>query len=86
MQADDWPRVRAIYEDGIGSGDATFETRAPDWREFDPATACRRVTWPCAAAGATWCCSSDAALWPARIEVAGDLPVVLTRIRCEPLC
>lgn len=45
MQADDWPRVRAIYEDGIASGDATFETRAPDWPEFDRdhLPACRLV-------------------------------------------
>ncbi|MGI9591520.1 MAG: GNAT family N-acetyltransferase, partial [Myxococcota bacterium] len=45
LQADDWPHVRAIYEDGIASGDATFETRAPDWPEFDRdhLPACRLV-------------------------------------------
>ena len=33
----DWPAVRAIYEDGIRSGDATFETEAPSWEEWDAA-------------------------------------------------
>lgn len=35
LVAADWPRVRAIYEDGIASGDATFETEAPSWEEWD---------------------------------------------------
>jgi L-amino acid N-acyltransferase YncA len=37
LLADDWPAVRAIYEDGIRSGDATFETEAPSWEEWDAA-------------------------------------------------
>ena len=35
MQAEDWDGVRAIYEEGIASGDATFETEAPDWAAWD---------------------------------------------------
>ncbi len=35
MQSKDWDRVRAIYEEGIASGDATFETEAPDWAGWD---------------------------------------------------
>ena len=31
MTPDDWPAVRLIYEDGIATGNATFETEAPDW-------------------------------------------------------
>ena len=31
MQAEDWPQVHAIYEEGIATGNATFETAAPDW-------------------------------------------------------
>lgn len=31
----DWPAVRKIYEEGINGGDATFETEAPDWTEWD---------------------------------------------------
>ena len=37
LRADDWPTVREIYEDGIRSGDATFETEAPSWEQWDAA-------------------------------------------------
>ena len=37
MTSDDWPRVRAIYEDGIATGQATFETEAPSWEQWDSA-------------------------------------------------
>lgn len=37
MSADDWPAVRAIYEEGIETGDATFETEAPTWEAWDTA-------------------------------------------------
>ncbi|HET9115521.1 MAG TPA: GNAT family N-acetyltransferase [Gaiellaceae bacterium] len=37
LVADDWPAVREIYEDGIRSGDATFETEAPAWEAWDAA-------------------------------------------------
>jgi phosphinothricin acetyltransferase len=33
----DWPAVRAIYEAGIATGDATFETAAPTWEAWDAA-------------------------------------------------
>lgn len=32
--AEDWERVRLIYLDGIDSGQATLETRAPSWAEW----------------------------------------------------
>jgi phosphinothricin acetyltransferase len=31
----DWPAVAAIYEDGIATGDATFETDVPTWDRWD---------------------------------------------------
>lgn len=31
----DWPAVRAIFEAGIGTGDATLEPRAPEWPAWD---------------------------------------------------
>ena len=34
---DDWPAVLAIYEEGIRSGDATFETEPPSWERWDAA-------------------------------------------------
>jgi phosphinothricin acetyltransferase len=35
MDRHDWPPVRAIYEAGIATGNATFETSAPDWPGWD---------------------------------------------------
>jgi L-amino acid N-acyltransferase YncA len=37
FRPDDWPAVRAIYGDGIRSGDATFETETPSWDRWDAA-------------------------------------------------
>jgi L-amino acid N-acyltransferase YncA len=31
----DWPAVKAIYEQGIAGGNATFETEAPSWDDWD---------------------------------------------------
>jgi phosphinothricin acetyltransferase len=30
-----WPQVKDIYEKGIASGNATFQTTAPTWEEWD---------------------------------------------------
>lgn len=35
MTAADWPTVRSIYEWGIATGNATFQTVAPDWEEWN---------------------------------------------------
>ena len=35
MQEEDWPEVRSIYEEGIATGNATFETAAPEWAGWD---------------------------------------------------
>ncbi len=35
MTAVDWPAVRAIYLEGIATGNATFETAAPEWERWD---------------------------------------------------
>jgi L-amino acid N-acyltransferase YncA len=35
LGAGDWPAVRAIYEAGIATGNATFDTTAPDWQAWD---------------------------------------------------
>ena len=35
MHGDDWPAVREIYEAGIATGHATFETSAPTWHQWD---------------------------------------------------
>jgi phosphinothricin acetyltransferase len=35
MTSEDWPAVEAIYAAGIATGEATFETAPPSWKEFD---------------------------------------------------
>ncbi len=35
MVSDDWYQVRSIYLDGILTGNATFESKAPDWDNWD---------------------------------------------------
>lgn len=37
MVAADWPAVRAVYLEGIATGNATFETDAPAWDAWDTA-------------------------------------------------
>ena len=37
MQEADGEQVRAIYLEGIATGDATFETAAPNWDQWDAA-------------------------------------------------
>lgn len=40
-----WPEVRAVYLQGLATGDATFETEAPEWERWDAShlRACRLV-------------------------------------------
>jgi L-amino acid N-acyltransferase YncA len=35
MEAEDWDTVRAIYLEGIATGNSTFETSAPEWEQWD---------------------------------------------------
>ncbi|KQQ81090.1 GNAT family N-acetyltransferase [Arthrobacter sp. Leaf137] len=35
MRQEDWPDVRDIFQEGIDTGHATFESAAPDWDRFD---------------------------------------------------
>ena len=35
LEEADWPTVRAIYLEGIATGQATFETAAPSWEAWD---------------------------------------------------
>src|ERR1700690_801083 len=37
MSPSDWPVVRAIYLEGIATGNATFEQTAPDWDRWNAA-------------------------------------------------
>jgi L-amino acid N-acyltransferase YncA len=35
MRREDWPAVRDIYVEGMLTGNATFETEAPDWERWN---------------------------------------------------
>ncbi|WP_342525563.1 N-acetyltransferase family protein [Chryseomicrobium sp. FSL W7-1435] len=35
LRKEDWPAVKAIFEQGIASGNATFRTEAPTWEQWD---------------------------------------------------
>ena len=37
LLAEHWPAVKAIYEEGIATGNATFQTEAPQWVVWDEA-------------------------------------------------
>jgi L-amino acid N-acyltransferase YncA len=35
MKDEDWPAVKEIYQEGIDTGNATFENEAPEWKHWD---------------------------------------------------
>jgi phosphinothricin acetyltransferase len=37
LRPDDWPEVARIFEEGIATGNATFETEVPSWEAWDAA-------------------------------------------------
>ena len=37
MRQSDWEGVRAVYVEGLATGEATFETEAPGWERWDAA-------------------------------------------------
>jgi L-amino acid N-acyltransferase YncA len=37
LRPDDWLAVRAIYQAGLDTGNATFETAVPDWPAWNAA-------------------------------------------------
>jgi phosphinothricin acetyltransferase len=82
MTADDWPAVRAIYEEGIASGNATFETEAPDWPAWDRARlpSCRLVAHR-AAEVVGWAALSPVSARPVYAGVAEASVYVAARAR-----
>ena len=40
MKDQDWPEVKNIYQQGIATGNATFEDEAPDWEHWDKSHLC----------------------------------------------
>jgi phosphinothricin acetyltransferase len=60
LRPDDWPAVRAIYEEGIRGGDATFETEPPSWEQWDAAHPQLRLVAERAGAVVGWAALSPA--------------------------
>jgi L-amino acid N-acyltransferase YncA len=55
MRPDDWPAVRAIFAEGIATGQATFETEAPEFAAWDAGhLAAPRLVARCDAALVGW--------------------------------
>jgi L-amino acid N-acyltransferase YncA len=54
LRPPDWPEVARIFEDGIRTGDATFETAAPSWDEWDAAHGEHRLVAELDGATAGW--------------------------------
>jgi L-amino acid N-acyltransferase YncA len=75
MRPEDWPAVRTIYEAGIATGHATFETKAPSWEDWDRAhlPSPRLVAREAAAAGAAAGARGEPAVvgWAAVVPVSG---------------
>ena len=47
LQPEDWPQVRSIYAESIKTGIATFDTKPPNWKDWDSSRlpSCRFVAW-----------------------------------------
>jgi len=61
LEKTDYPAVREIYQQGINSGDATFETRVKSWDEWDVVTAeAGRLVALDGQQVVGWACLSDA--------------------------
>ncbi len=45
LQPEDWPQVRSIYAESIKTGFSTFDTKLPDWEDWDSSrlSTCRFV-------------------------------------------
>ncbi|MFX1533928.1 MAG: GNAT family N-acetyltransferase [Promethearchaeota archaeon] len=35
LKKEDWKSIRSIYQEGIATGNATFETEVPEWKKWD---------------------------------------------------
>ena len=73
LTATHWPQVRAIYAEGIATGQATFTTELPTWQAWDTAhlAAARLVALPDAAAAAGSSGAANVLGWAALSPVSG---------------
>ena len=69
MRPGHWPAVRAIYEAGIASGNATLEREAPEWEVWKRAIGPTAGSSPSTATG-SWA-GSPLAPYSGRASIAG---------------
>ena len=81
MVAEDWPTVREIYLQGISTGNATFETGAPGWENWNAGhlPSCRLVARSAGVSRGRW--SRNLAGEGAGDQIGGNC--LLTRRRGE---
>ena len=72
MRAADWPAVRSIYEAGIATGNATFQTEAPTWEAWGAGhlASCRLVARDSDGAVVGWAALSPVSARPVYRGVA----------------
>ena len=72
LRPEDWPQVSAIYEDGIATGNATFETAAPAWEAWDAAHPEHRLVAELDGEVAGWAALSPVSGRPCYLGVAEE--------------
>lgn len=78
----DWPAVRAIYLEGIATGQATFEQSAPEWEQWNAARhPCCRIVARQAGEIAGWAALSPVSSRPVYRGVAEVSVYVAERAR-----
>jgi len=83
MLPSDWEAVRDVYLQGIATGDATFETAAPEWERLAPvpfSTVCFRHVPPALAGDAEAVDAHNAAVMDA-VNRSGEVFLSHTRLR-----
>jgi L-amino acid N-acyltransferase YncA len=78
---DDWPVVEAIYEEGIRTGNATFETEVPSWDVWDAAHPTHRLVAERDDAVVGWAALSPASRRPCYAGLAENSVYVSDRAR-----
>lgn len=74
MHPSDWPAVVRIYEQGMATGNATFETTVPEWEAWDAThrTNCRLVARDSTGQVIGWTALSPVSKRPAYAGVAEE--------------
>jgi L-amino acid N-acyltransferase YncA len=81
LRAEDWSMVATIYEEGIRTGNATFETEVPSWEEWDAAHLAHRLVSERDDAVVGWAALSPVSARPSYAGVAENSVYVSARAR-----